>query len=508
MKNGLSRRSFLKGMGFGAAALAAGGFGFSGLTKALALPSRRQDLPRLVYVFPGSAQPDQQRVQDALSEYMAERIGATIELRPIEWGAFNDQIGLMNASGENYDLAFTAPWINNYYTNVNQEYLAPLDELFAANAPNYWASLTPETWEAARVSGNIYAGINQQIFVKPFGPYARTDVLEAIGMKDQFLAVTSYEDLDPIFAAIKEYAETDETLQYVTYNLSPINVAENWGYDPQDAMLVVKSDDESAQVRIYAETDEYRQAAELIRRYYLAGYVPADIPTFDEIDQAFTAGLYAVRVSEIVKPGGEAEASARWGFPLTAVAIAEPLLTTGGVTATLTGVSSLSENPDLAVKFLELVNTDPVFYNMLAKGLEGVHWEWADEENRLIKPAGDAASFGDTGYAPNADWMFGNVFNSYYTDPSQIGAWEETAELNRTARPSPVLGFTFDRSAVETEIASISAVQTEFAEPLGSGVVDVDEGLPRLIQALKDAGIERVRDEMQSQIDAWKAENA
>jgi len=506
MAKGFSRRNFLKSMGVAAAA---GGLNFAGLSRlAAAGAGRYQDLPRLVYLYPGSPQPDVQTVQDVLSAYMAERIGATIELRAIDWGAFDGQIGLINASAENYDLAFTAPWINNYYTNINQEYLASIGDMLPELAPNYWASLTPETWEAARVGGGIYAGINQQIFVKPFGPYLRTDVLEALNLGDAFAALTSYDQLDPIMAAIKEYADQDDTLTHVTYNLAQIMVAENWGFDPQNSGLIVRSSDPSAQVEIYSQTDEYRQAAETIRRWYLAGYAPSDVALWSEMDAAWTAGQYALRVSDIVKPGGNAEVEARWGWAVTSKPIAEPLLTTGGVTATLNGVSSVSAHPDLAVRYLELVNSDPVFYNTLCKGIMGTHWEWADESQQLIRPANGAAGFGDTGYNPNTDWMFGNVFNSYYSDPTQIGAWPETAELNRNARPSPLLGFTFDGSAVETEIASISAVTQEFGSPLGSGLVDVAEGLAAYNQAQLDAGIERVRDEMQSQIDAWKSANA
>jgi putative aldouronate transport system substrate-binding protein len=505
MKKGLSRRSFLKAAGLAAGAGMLDRAAFGAMRKASASPRALQDLPRLIYIYPGGAQADVQRVQDALSAYMAERIGATIELRQVDWGAFNDQIGLINASAENYDLGFTAPWTNNYYNNVSQEYLLALDDLLPELAPNYWASMTPATWEAARVGGSIYGGINQQIFVKPFGPYIRTDVLEAVGVGEAFAALTSYEELEAILAAVKEYVDQDDTLTHVTSNLSPLNVAENWGYDPQDAGLVVSSTDENAQVQIYAQTDEFRLASELIRRWYEAGYAPSDVQLWNEMDAAWQAGQIAVRVSDVVKPGGNAEVEARWGWAVTSRAIAEPFLTTSGVTATLTGVSSLSANPELAVRYLELVNSDPVFYNTLCKGLEGVHWEWADEEALLIRPAGGAAGFGDTGYNPNTDWMYGNVFNAYYADPTQVGAWPETAELNRSARPSPLLGFTFDRAAVETEIASISAVQQEFGNPLGSGVVNVDEGLANLNQALLDAGIETVRDEMQRQIDAWKA---
>jgi putative aldouronate transport system substrate-binding protein len=504
----ISRRSFLKSMGLAAAASGASLSGLTGISRVFG-QNKFEGLPKLLYIFPGTPQPDVARVQDALNEYMAERIGAVIELRAVDWGAFDQQIGLINASAEAYDLAFTAPWINNYYNNVTQEYLAPLEDLLPSLAPNYWNSLTSDTWEAARVNGSIYGAINQQIFVKPFGPYIRTDVLDELGLAEAFAAVTQYEDLEDILAEIKTYADRSDTvLEYVTYNLAPLLVEENWGYDPQDSLLAVKSTDESAQVVIYSQTDEFRRAAELIRKWYLAGYAPSDVQTWGEQDSAWSAGLAAVRVSDIVKPGGNAEVQARWGHAVASKAIAEPLLTTGGVVATLNGVSSISAHPEEAVKFLELVNSDPAFYNTLCKGLEGVHWEWADRDQQLIRPAGGAASFGDTGYNPNTDWMFGNVFNAYYTDATQVGAWPETAELNRSARPSPVLGFTFNRAPVETEIASVSAVRQEFADPLGSGVVDVAEGIDRLNRALIDAGIERVRDEMQRQIDAWKSANS
>jgi putative aldouronate transport system substrate-binding protein len=507
MKTKFSRRSFLKGMGLAAAA---GGFSLSGLgrlSRARAF-SRLQDLPRLIYIFPGGAQADVATVQDALSEYMAERIGATIELRAVDWGAFNDQIGLINASAENYDLAFTAPWTNNYYSNVDQEYLAPIGDLLPELAPGYWGSMTPETWEAARVGGDIYAGINQQIFVKPFGPYIRADVLEAIGAAADFNALARYADLTPLLAAVKEYVDGDDTLTHVTYYLDTIMVPENWGFDPVDGLLVVKSTDASAQVQIFSETDEFREGAELVRSWLQAGYAPNDPATLGSGDEAWAAGLFAMRVSDIVKPGGNAEVEARWGIPVASRAIAEALLTTGSVTATLNGVSSVSANRELAVQFLELVNTDPVFYNTLCKGVQGVHWDWADEAQKLIKPAGDAASFGDTGYAPNTDWMYGNVFNSYYTDPTQVGAWPETAALNRGARPSPVLGFTFDRTAVDTEVASVAAVVDEFANPIRGGFVDPATAIPALNEALQAAGIGAIRDEMQRQVDEWLAAKA
>ena len=104
MSNRLSRRDFLKATG--AAAAAAASTQFSPIAFA---SGRRQDGPRLLYLIRQQAQPDAEMVQSAMSEMMADRIGATIELRFIEPGAYNDQMALINAAAEEYDLVYTAP---------------------------------------------------------------------------------------------------------------------------------------------------------------------------------------------------------------------------------------------------------------------------------------------------------------------------------------------------------------------------------------------------------------
>jgi putative aldouronate transport system substrate-binding protein len=434
---------------------------------------------------------------------LMERVSATVKLVTFDWGTFDQKISLANAAGERHDLYYTAPWINNYYTNIRQEYLLKLEKLLPDLAPKLWASMTPETWDAARVGGSIYAAINQQIFVKPFGPYIRTDVAQAAGVEDSFRAMKSYDDIGPIMAQVKKYIDGQKgTFRFVT--VAPnINIQEVYGYDVVDSGLVAKSTDSTAKVGLYSETPEYASAAGAIRSWNNMGYTPSEPKTSSEQQEAWKAGLSTMMMAGVVKPGGDAEVKARWGHDVISVAIAEPLLTTAGSTATMTGVNSLSANPEASVKFLELLNSDTVFYNTLCKGIEGIHWEWDDKESLLIRPAGGKASYAETGYNPNTDWQFGNVFNSYYTAKSQVGAWPATAELNRNARPSPLLGFTFDPKSVDTERAACAAVAKEFGEPLSFGIVDPKSQIPALNKALKEAGIDKVRAEMQQQIDAW-----
>lgn len=504
MNHRISRRRFLKSLGVAAASHGLGLTGLSGLALGWANRVRAQELPRLVYLFPGPEQPDTAQVQQALSAYMAERIGATIELRAIEPEAYDSTLAQMNDSAARYDVAFTSLSSNNFHANVSRGYLASLDDLLPDHAPGYMASMTPATWNAARVGERLYGAINQHLFVKQFGPYIRKDVMDAIGLDDEFRKMIAWEQLETIFAAIHEYVQSDEKLTHVTYDLTQVMTPEAWNFDPQETMLVVSAYDETAEALIFSETVEYRQAAEMVRRWTLAGYVPTE-PMSANMDSAWQEGLYAVRVAEVVRPGIETEVAARWGHPIITKAFSDPVLTTDRVLASMNGVSATSQHPDLAMKFLELVNTDPVFYNMLCKGIEDVHWEWADRERRLIRPADGKASFDETGYNLNADGIFGNVFNAYYTDDIQTGSWPASAELNRTATPSPVLGFVFDRTPVQEEITAVAEAAQEYATPLSAGTVEVDEGINELNQVLTAAGIERVRAELQKQINAWRA---
>ncbi|MEE0364911.1 MAG: DUF3502 domain-containing protein, partial [Oscillospiraceae bacterium] len=93
----------------------------------------------------------------------------------------------------------------------------------------------------------------------------------------------------------------------------------------------------------------------------------------------------------------------------------------------------------------------------------------------------------------------------YYTDASQVGTWPETAEINANAQASCILGFAFDSEPVATQIAQCSAVVEEYLPALNCGAVDVDSTLEAFNAALKDAGVEQIIAEMQSQIDAWLA---
>ncbi|MEZ4735619.1 MAG: ABC transporter substrate-binding protein [Caldilineaceae bacterium] len=449
---------------------------------------------------------DLQKVQDALNEILHEKIGVHLTLEPIDFGAYNDKMQLRLAAGETCDIIFTAPWINSYTNNVANEVLLPLDDLLQTEAPGLWASMPETTWDAARIKGKIYGVINQQIFPKPWGVHVRTDLMEKYNFSLD--NVQRWEDMEPFLEAVRDgegitpiiSADQGNSMWRQTY----------YGYDPLDdgiGFIAVKADDPSLTVVNVLETPEYREAVNLTKKWVDAGYFSSSPPTADESRANFRAGLYAMGY-HVEKPGNEIEVETMYGWTFQSKNLTDPLiLDTAGATATLNAICKTSQHPIEAMRVLELLNTDAEVYNLLSRGIEGAHWEWVDEANKVMGyPEGVSAE--TSTYDPNTDWMFGNQFNAYYRDARQVGAWEATKEMNDTAFPSMALGFVVDRTPIQTEIAQVTAILKEKGVPIANGFVAYDDTAPALIEEINAAGAQTIIDEVQRQLNEWAAAKA
>jgi len=469
-----------------------------------------QELVDVTYTYPGKIPEDLKLVQDALNEILNKEIGVNLTLEPIDWGAYNDKMQLRLAAGEECDIIFTAPWINNYANNVANGNLMPMDGLLQENAPGLWASMPPTTWDAARVKGTIYGVINQQIFPKPWGAILRKDLADKYNLDlDQ---VSKWEDMEPWMAAVHDGEGITPVYtndQEASSSIPGMWRTQYYGYDPLDdgiGAIVMKADDSNRTVLSTIEIPEFKQSADMTKRWVDEGLLPLEPPSRDEADANFRAGSTAVHY-HIAKPGGEVEAQNTYGFEFLSKNLTNPLiLDTAGVVATMNGICATSRHPEKAMMVLEKLNTDPVVYNLLARGIEGKHWVWVDKDKKVIGfPEGVDGS--TSTYNPNTDWMFGNQFNAYYRSEAQVGAWEKPKEMNDSGMPSKALGFSLDRKPIETEIAQVNAVWAEYGVPIANGWESYDDLAPEAIAKLKQAGLDTIIAEVQRQIDEWAKVN-
>ncbi|MCL4505646.1 MAG: DUF3502 domain-containing protein [Chloroflexi bacterium] len=503
-KQNFSRREFLVMAGLTTAAGVLAACGAAPTTAPTAAPAATKApepttapqpaaMVTLTYVYPQftAQSPDQGLVEEAIDKITKEKINAAVKLMVLEFASWNDKITLMNAGGEQYDLVYTANWTNDYYKNVSNGQFVALDDLLPSLAPGYWKSMPVSTWAASKVKGKLYGAINQQMFPKTWGFLARKDLVEKY--KLDLNAVNRWPDIEPWLDAVKKGENiipwSNQPNLYVQeiFSAAPIDDGIGW--------IQVGKDDKTAKAVNYWTTPEYASTWDLGKKWYEAGYMPKEQVKEEVSRPAWAAGKSAIGMNPVTKPHGEFEAQAILKQEIVLKSLSPAILTTAGITATLTGVSRTTNSKEAAAKWLELLNTDKPTYNLLCIGIEGKHWNWKDKAKEVIEQVKDTA------YNPTTDWMFGNQFNAYYRDERQVGSWDETKKINDSATPSPTLGFVMDREPVKNEIAAVAAVITEFTN-YGPKAKAASE-LPKMVDAMNGAGATKVLTEMQKQIDAW-----
>jgi putative aldouronate transport system substrate-binding protein len=437
-------------------------------------------------------------VQDEMNKILKDKIGATIQLNPLDWSALSDKMQLKNASGEKYDMAFTSSWANPYYPNVKNGVLADLTDVLPNGAPNYWKQIQPGAWNAAKVKGKLYAAINQQTWTPNFGAGAPKSLADKY--KLDWTKVNTLNDLESYWDAIKKGEAAD---------VKAIECNDGGGGSVWDVYYHAETvgygllDMEEKTPKIVHQWDYagWVDTMKAVRKWNVAGYYGKEPWPQADAEAKHRAGKGAT-VLHNMKPGGDLEMKQITGFDWTTKIISKNFLNTGGIIATMIGVSKQSTSVDACVKYFEAINTDKPLYNLLSYGIEGKHWVWTNKDKGVIGlPDGVTAE--NSGYNPNADWEYGNQFNAYYTDAAKVGAWEATAKLNNEATVSPVMGFVFDQEPVKTELAQIAAVTKEYTL-MGIGFIDFDAKLPEYTKRVKDAGGDKVLAEINKQLDAWR----
>ena len=150
------------------------------------------------------------------------------------------------------------------------------------------------------------------------------------------------------------------------------------------------------------------------------------------------------------------------------------------------------------MQFLNLINTDKELYNLICYGIEGKHYEKLDGE--YIRP------IENSGYRQLACWKFGNQFNAYLLEGQEPDIWEQTRKLNDSASKASTFGFSFDETPVKSEEAQCRAIVNEY-NGITYGSSDYTKLLSEYKSRLENAGLDRIIEEAQRQLDEWVKEN-
>lgn len=460
-------------------------------------PSAQLEPYTLTMVYPAPNSADLKLVQDEMSKYLKEKINADIKLKPIDWGAWDEKRNLMFASNEVFDIVFTAGW-NQYVSNALKNQFLDLGQLLDQYGEGIKETLGPDWLNGSQVKGKNYAVPTLKEFAGSAGVLMRKDLVDKYNI--DLDAVNSLEDLEAVFKKIKDgepgiiplVSADGENLSSQLFNRMFDTVVWPGALDRDSSELKV--------INPY-DSPKFKSMLATMRKWYKAGYINADASTMkaDQATNLMKAGK-AFAISAQLKPGKDKEMSISLGVDLVQKEFVKPLTTTGEATGAMLAISRTSKNPERAMMFLNLLYTDKYLLNLPDNGIEGKHFVKKSDTVIDFPQGVDSKT---SGYVPGTAWMFGSQLNTYLWANEDPQKWANYKAFNDSAQRSPALGFSFDQEPVKNEVSAIYNVSKEFDTGLQTGTLDPDTYLPKYIDKMKSAGLDKVITEAQKQLDEW-----
>jgi len=449
------------------------------------------------------------RFYEQLDALTIKDLGMTVRFDFIPWGDEKTQISRAITAKE-YDFYVGGYWSDfavfatkNAFAN-----LSPLLDQVPALVEHYRGSL-----DHVKIKGHVY-GIPQLITPGGGGEgmLYREDLRQAWGLPEitdlktaeQYLyrAASAYPGVPMIND--KRFADNIWTL-----------IAGSKYLNIDNGFAVAEIDAPYQAISKYA-TPEYKQVAEIAKRWYEDGIVAHDIlaapdnatsETLElmkldkkplEFNNHFGAvsGSYIDALKEIYPK----YVYGWFDYGLYNVPMYLPSISPDRVTTISIGAHS--KHVALALKFLEKVHTDQTYYNLVQYGVNGenvnidgeyLNYDGIPPENK--KPGWTGLS---DGYM-NLKTRYPGEWQTIFDDLQ-----EKALGLMDRAQAYPLDGFAFDTTGVADELANMEKARNQYLLPLSVGISDsIDQDLNAAAQQLQNAGIDKYMEALQQQLDAF-----
>ena len=478
-----------------------------------------EDLPTITIMFHGSNVTDDSAVLEAVNAYIADKVGAKLEVVWGTWGDFDEKATNVLLSGDSsVDMVVTCSWsADEYNTYAKNGYFVKLDDLIAEYGADLTAAIPESLMQAATIEGAEGMGVYAVNGFKDTATQNTWDVnvtlLNELGYTlDDFKAMSFY-DFGDLFAKAKAlkgdsfYPFLIEPMVLERMVTGSIIVAGDAG-STNLLSLYLNQEDVSAEgpegnvlLNKFA-TEEYKKFVEKMHEYYEAGYVDPSLAVAETSNDTRTntqkTGEYLIGTQSYAF-GYEYSADVLdRGIEVAFVPCTDPYVDTTASQGAMMAISTASEHPVESFKFLALLNSDPTLMTLMNYGVEGIHYTLDD--NGLVVFNDDARAT----YSPWTNGM-GNVTILPDTAAEGAGFREAFKAYYAGAKAIPSLGFVFDNSAVANEMAALGTVAAQYALALDAGALDPETALPEFLSALDAAGMQTYLDAANAQLEAYLA---
>lgn len=422
---------------------------------------------------------------EQINPYLEEKIGVNLDMEIVPWSDWENRRSVITNSGEYFDILFTDQ--TRYNAEIASGALLDITDLLEENAPDVYKMIPEDYWKAVSVNDKIYS----------IPSYKDSSLTEYFvwdkDVADKYnIDINSVTDIDSLYTALKTIKDGEGTSPYYM-SKNGANFLINMGFDDLSASLPVlgiKYTDDSKTVVNPLADEDVLTVLDKVHQMYNEGIINGDAPNADDANKYRTF---------FTAQGWSGAAITSWGpnngiENCVAVQYGDTVVSNTTVRGSLNAIYSGCKYPEKALQLLNLVNTDTKVRDLLYYGVEDYDFKY-NEDGKVERLTTD---WGMAGYTQ------GSFFNVTQQAIETFNQWDEVKELNENAKPSIMLGFNMDTSAVENEIANCRAVYEKYRYEFFTGAQNPRELIETINSELEAAGWDKVRAEAQKQVDASK----
>lgn len=469
-------------------------------------PDISEEVTLVMYLI-GDRPVDNDEVFAKINERLKAEINATIDVKFMSWSEYEQKYPLIFASGEDWDIIYTADWCFYNAQATKQGYYEITREALETYAPMSAETMYPEAWEQAKVNDKVYMLPMNYKEITAYVYMARGDLMDKYG-------ITSVASLDEAESYMDAIVENEPSL-------IPIDVGSdydklflydrmwkkaNWeseekviGVGPWQVMASVSESDDSAAVLGNFDQPEFLDVVTRLKDWKDRGFWSKNaVVNTQNNTESFQAGKSALALMN-ANTAKSVYASVTAEHPEWDVRVFDaqdgvpPVL--NSYLANGMSIFSKSKNPERALMALDYLRNDEEVNSLFCYGIEGKHWEASGDGALVSLP--DSSNYA---YDSNCNW---GVRNDAYWRVIE-GGIPNLPELNKgwqdMARSERYQTFVFNDESVKNEIAAIGEIFDTDYKLLGLGFTDDPEAdIAKLREKMEAAGAQKVYDEIQKQ---------
>ena len=469
-----------------------------------ALPDLDTSRPvEVIMYYTGDKPARQDELWNNFNRLASAKTNTTLKINMLPSADYRQRYPLLFASGEVFDLAYAATWLDFAQLAQRGAY-KELEQLAPKYAPILYGRESATAKKQATINGHLYGLPSLYATYSAYGPVYRADLVRGWDGKMQDFA-----DLERYLALVKA-----QNPQIEPYQVSSLGSELDDLYMYNNGMYAIKGstndflfiDPSQANPKLftYYEWNKTPEFLSMMERWNNAGYYSksglADTDNFKVRDGRAAAYTHNIDTYE-----GYYRTNQGKGWDLKWSNFVKDVSNLAFTQDTCV-VAATSKNPDRALNLYDRIMSDEELFRAFVYGIEGVTYNIREQ--------------GGQKYVESIPGLSGIMeFTRMWcarTPEFYLPSWGAPADLIPLKRgfdavikdgvgAQKIRSFILDISSVETEYANCVNAHQQYWWPLELAYVDVRTGLAEYERQMKAAGIEKVKQAIQQQLDKYLA---